>query len=204
MHSCSAGEPYIAVDAGTFVRPEFGLGGVYTYGNHVLGIVAIVQTLRHIEQHRHIAAFSLAQIDTVHPYLGIAEYTFKLQCVPTALNRCQLESLAIPSHTVLGRTATEFAVAFDFELVLVKTECHAPVVGELYGLPFAIVEALGVGYPQSRLLVCHQHGGLLQIVDFGERECLSIVEVLIGVSSVSFGKRPVFVHQHSLTHVLCL
>ena len=132
-------QPHMPVYAGSFIEPSFLQSGIHTHAYQVL--TSIVKIFRNIICPGCISAFLMSEIESVHPHLGIAEYSVELQPdMLTVVFLRDCECLSVPSHAC-------FRIFESYGLVTVAVarfsgvrQIHHPVMGQIDVCPSGSIE----------------------------------------------------------------
>ena len=191
------GQPDVAVDPGSFVKPAFAQGGIHPHAQHVLA--AIVEKVGQIGGERGIAALVAGDEIAVDDHLCVAEHAieFHHDALAKVVGR-DLEHPTIPADAVLGPIAPQRLIAVRRRriaeiLEIVRggrrvlrrpiRQVHRPIVRQIDSRPIGIVEirlgahraaltGLGEG-----LLVGAETEILRQIAGVAEMELPSEIEL---------------------------
>ena len=140
---CSLVEPYMSVYAGSFVEPAFLQCRVDAYAYEVLA--SVVEVLRDVIDLGGIAAWLMSEVETVHPYAGVAEYAVELQpqVLSIVLSR-HCEGLSVPADAGVWILISDCLVSMAMAGFRSVWKVHYPVVRQIYDCPSRSVELRGV------------------------------------------------------------
>ncbi len=180
-------EPHVPIDARSFIKPAFVLGGVYAHYNDVVAVV--IDEVGDVVGHADVATGVGAEVKAIDPNLGIAENAIKLDLKTlTGIGGRYPKVLAVPSDAGLGEEAAYGFVAVDHHIKIVfvdEWQFYGPVVGQVQAAPGAVFKA-GVD------------GGLGCAAGFGKNGAYAVVEVFFGVGSVAEVEFPVGIEVDAL------
>ena len=184
-------EPHVAIDACTLIEPSLFKRGVRPYTDQV--VTTIVNIRCDVIHLRHIAARLRTHIEAVEPYSRVTEDAIEAQHqVLAKVFFPDVECLAIPSHTGLRILPPYGLVTMRMTGLWCVGQRGHPVVGNLYLLPCAIIEFLGI-----RPLIV-DGVSLCQVVEV----LRATAKILLRIASMSEGELPTLVEADGLTYTL--
>ena len=103
-------QPYMAINARTFIEPAFILRCINSNNDRIL--FSIMQVIADIIRYTYITTFVIAEIKTIYPKGGITEYSVELNLETLAgIGPVNHEMFSIPADACFGISATYWFIA---------------------------------------------------------------------------------------------
>ncbi len=135
-------EPDVAIDSGAFVPPAFVVGGVGAEGEDIF--FAVVEIVGEVVAEGGVAAGVAAEAVAVDPDDGVAEDAVEFDGDAAAeVGFGDFKCSSIPADGgfgVIGADGAEAVLAKFFVAFGVEGQFDGPVVGEIDGWPFGVIE----------------------------------------------------------------
>src|SRR6266498_1569162 len=140
-------QPYVAIYAGTFVKPTVAEAGVHSQDNVVPA--AVIQKIGEIEAEWCVAIVVTPDEAPVHEHKHIAKSTVELDPDAAAqVARRNFKLAPVPAHAVFGIPTAQRLIAVGAQLIVPDTRVianewlfHGPVVRKVQHAPLGIIEA---------------------------------------------------------------
>ena len=143
MHRRGLVQPHMTVYAGSLVEPTLFESGVGPDAYEVLS--SIVEVFGYIISPCGISAWLTSEVESVHPYARVAEYSVELEpdMLPVILLR-NCEGLPVPADACLRVFVSHCLVSVAVACLFGIRKVHHPVVREVHHGPSAGIELRGV------------------------------------------------------------
>ncbi len=183
-------QPYMAVDARTFVKPALLERGVGTDTNQIL--FSIIQVFRNVVHLRGIAAGLVSQIEAVYPKAGIAENTveLKIKVLAQILLR-HGECLAIPSYRRFGIFIADSLIAMAVTGFFGIRQINNPVMGKIDRFPLHTpLLRIELGGVRALIMDRGRFGKIVEVLR-------SAAKVFLRRGSIAKSKLPAVIQQNT-------